>query len=278
MPVVDVTPKVFTESSIEEEEIYVNEEAIIETDNTTDMDVFLDTICASADCYNESAIDDIKEKIISVSDLWKQWKKYTNSFVKHKWIYRYVDEKQKAALQKHYDVLCAEKTNYSSYKRSFAAVCKFFGLPTNTIILENMVFAKDKQDKDQEIVSVKFSKGVARVRIPDGIQLIHSTTADFNQMIPAFRSKTVGKYMYPTKRCFFTCIKVIDNNKAGMEGQKTHKYTPVNPIKYAYIDPTYSEFSQNAVYVETDQPIPVTDFKTWKDKVASKFNFGKKED
>ena len=142
MPIVDVTHQHISE------ETYVNEEAIIEADSTTDMDVFLDTICASADCYDESAIQDIKQTVINVSDLWKQWRKYTNSFVKHKWLYRYVDEKQKANLQKHYDTLCAEKTNYSTYKRSFGAVCKFFGLPTNTIILENMVFSKDHDDKE----------------------------------------------------------------------------------------------------------------------------------
>lgn len=272
MPIVDVTHQHISE------ETYVNEEAIIEADSTTDMDVFLDTICASADCYDESAIQDIKQTVINISDLWKQWRKYTNSFVKHKWLYRYVDEKQKVNLQKHYDTLCAEKTNYSTYKRSFGAVCKFFGLPTNTIILENMVFSKDKDDKEQDIVAVKYSKGVAKVTIPEGIRLIHSTTAEFDQMIPAFRSKTVGKYMYPTKRCFFTCIKTIDNNKAGMEGQKTHKYTPKTPIRTAYIDPTYSDFAQNAVYVETDQPIPVMDYRSLKDKISSKLNIGKKKE
>ena len=44
MPIVDVTHRNISE------ETYVNEEAIIEADSTTDMDVFLDTICASADC------------------------------------------------------------------------------------------------------------------------------------------------------------------------------------------------------------------------------------
>lgn len=255
---------------------YVNEEAIIEADSTTDMDVFLDTICASADCYDESAIADLKQYTQNVSDLWKQWSKYTNSFVKHKWIYRYVNEKQKAQLQKHYDILCDEKTNYSTYKRSFGAIAKFLGLPTNTIILENIVFSKDKQDKEQDIIAVKYSKGVAKVTIPDGIHLIHTTMIDFDQMIPAFRSKTKGKYLYPSKRCFFTCIKSISSNKAGLEGQKLHKYTPKNPIKVAYIDPTYTDFGSNSVFVETDNPIPVEDYYTFIDKLKEKLPFGKK--
>lgn len=255
MPIVDVTP--------------CKEEAIIEADSTTDMDFYLDTFCASADCYNESTIDDIKKTVINVSDLWKQWQKYTKTFVKHKWIYRYVTEKQKEAIKKHYDVLCNEKTNYSTYKRSFAAVCKFFGLPNNTIILENIVFKKDSQDKDQDIVAVRYSKGVAKVIIPDGIRLIHSTPVDITELKPAFRSKTVGKYMYPTKRVFFTCIKAIEANKAGLEGKKTNKYTPKTPIKVAYIDPTYTDFSSNSVYVETETPIPVENYKTLMERLSS---------
>lgn len=245
---------------------------IIETTNTTDMDIFLDTICASADCYDESAIEDVRNYVLNVSDLWKQWSKYTDKFVKHKWIYRYVTEQTKAQIQKHYDVLCDEKTNYSTYKRSFAAVAKFFGLPNDSIIIENVVFKKDKVDKEQEIVALKYSKGIAKVTIPDGIRLIHTTAADFDTMIPAFRSKTKGKYLYPTRRCFFTCIKVIASNKAGLENQKLHKYTPKNPIKTAYIDPTYCDFSSNSVYVETDVGIPVVDYKMVLDKLSDKIH------
>ena len=63
-----------------------------------------------------------------------------------------------------------------------------------------------------------------------------------------------------------------------MEGQKTHKYTPKTHIRTAYIDPTYSDFAQNAVYVETDQPIPVMDYRSLKDKITSKLNIGKKKE
>ena len=271
MPVIDVT-------QLEYPGEYVNEEAVIEADNTTDMDIFLDTICASADCYNESAISDIKNRVSNVSDLYKQWKKYTNTFVKHKWIHRYINEKQKAALQKHYETLRAEKVNYSTYKRSFAAICKFFGLPTNTIIIENITFSKDRQDREQDIVSVGYSKGLVKVTIPEGIRLIHVTPVDVDELKPSFRSKVVGKYLYPTKRVYFTCIKVIEDNKAGLEGKKSNKYTPKTPITTAYIDPACSEFSYNAVYVETDTPIPVEKFSTFKDKIKDKLSFNKHKD
>lgn len=246
-----------------------SENSIIEADNTTDMDIFLDVICASADCYNESVIKDIKEKAISVTDLWKQWMKSTNSFVNHKRVHRYVNDTQKEFVKKHYDNLCAENVNYSSYKRSFAIICRFFGVPMNAIVIENMEFAKDKQDKNQDIVTLQYSKGLVKITIPEGIKLIHSTTAEFDAIKPVFRSKIPGKYMYPNRRCYFTCIKAIDNNKAGLEGKKTHKYTPKQHIKYAYIDPACSEFRYNAVYVESDIPIPVEDMNSFREKVST---------
>lgn len=250
-------------------------EPIIEASSITDMDVFLDTICASADCYDESAIDDIRSYTMNVADLWKQWKKYTDTFVKHKWIYRYIDDKQKKQLEKHYAILCDEKTNYSTYKKSFAAIAKFLGLPNNTIIIENIIFSKDKKDKEQDIIAVKYSKGVAKVTIPSGIRLIHTTMVDIDAMKPAFRSKTKGKYLYPSKRCFFTCIKAIASNKAGLEHQKLHKYTPKTPITEAYIDPTYADFGSNSVYVETENPIPVENFYSLIDKIANRLSHDK---
>lgn len=253
MSVYDVTP---------------NEEPIVEASNYSEMDVFLDVICASADNYNEAAIDNLKRDFTNVADLWKQWSKYTKSFVKHKWIYRYVDEKQKAQLQKHYEVLCNEKTNYSTYKRSFAAICKFVGIPSNTVIIENVVFKKDTKDKDQEIIAVRYSKGLVKVMIPEGIRLIHTSPATMSEMIPSFRSKTVGKYMYPTKRCFFTCIKAISTKKAGLEGETLKKYTPKQKITTAYIDPSYTDFASNSVYVETDSPIPVENYRSTMEKIG----------
>lgn len=255
--------------------VFLNNNQIQEASNYTEMDTFLDILCCNADCYNESFINDIKKSVVNVADLWKQWTKNANSFVKHKWIYRYITPEQKERLQKQYDVLKAEKVNYSTYKRSFAFICKFLGLPTDSIILENVVFKRDNVDKDQDIIAVKYSKGKIKVNIPEGIKLIHAHVASdgvkIDNLIPSFRSKTVGKYMYPSKRCFFTCIKPIEGNKANMQG-KTNKYTPKNPITTAYIDPTYSDFSSNSVYVETDTPIPVTTYKSFIEKLFNKNN------
>ena len=206
----------------------------------------------------------------------EQWKKVTDRFVKHKWIYRYIDDRQKEQLEKHYAKLTDEKTSYSVYKRSFNAICKFMGIPNDKVIIENMVFTKDKKDKEQWEIALKYSKGLAKVSIPDGVRLIHvSPVEGIKELIPSFRSKTKGKYMYPSKRIFFTIAKDIRPNKAGLEGQKTYRYTPKKDIKNAYIDPTYADFGSGAVYVETDSPIPVEILER---KLLGLFGMGKKSE
>ena len=206
-------------------------------------------------------IDDMKQNIANTADLKEQWKKVADQFVKHKWIYRYIDDNGKAALEKHYANLTDENVYYSVYKRSFKAICKFMGIPDDKVIIENMVFTKDKQDKEQWEVAIKYSKGLAKVNIPDGIRLIHiSPVEGIKELVPSFRSKVKGKYMYPTKRVFFTIAKDIKPTKCGLEGQKTNRYTPTKEIKTAYIDPTYADFGSGSVYVETDAPISVENY------------------
>lgn len=220
-------------------------------------------------------VDNIKKAVSDTLDMRAQWKKVADSFVKHKWLYRYTNDKQKAQLEKHYAIVCDEKTPYSIYKRSFNAICKFMGVPHHMVIIENMSFTKDKKDKEQWEVAIKYSKGLAKVKIPEGVRLIHvSPVQGIKELIPSFRSKVKGKYMYPTKRIFFTVAKDIKPTQAGLEGQKTNRYTPRQDITEAYIDPTYSEFSSGSVYVETDHPIPVMSFKK---KMLKLFGLDKKK-
>lgn len=228
-------------------------------------------------------IDDMKKKLTNIADLKEQWKKVVDSFVKHKWIYRYINDKQKESLERWYTCLTDENTTYGEYKRAFRYICNFMGLPYKVVIIENMDFKKDKQDKDQWEISLKYSKGLAKILIPDGVHLIHVTPVhNINELIPSFRSKTKGKYMYPSKRVFFTVGKDIKPKQAGLEGKKTCRYTPKEEIKSAYIDPTYADFSSGAVYVETDKSIPVDTYDHAMEKVfkaiQDKLKGGRKND
>ena len=228
-------------------------------------------------------INSIDHKLKTTKELKDQWKSVADKFVKHKWIYRYINDKQKEQLEKHYAVLCDENTNYSTYKRSFAAIAKFMGLQNDNIILETIIFEKDKEDKEQWKMSVRYSKGRVKVNIPEGVRLIHVSPADnIRELNPSFRSKLSGRFLYPSKRCFFTVAKEIKPKQAALEKTKTVRYTPSTEIKSAYIDPTYSDFGSGSVYIETDSPIPVQNFDTFLQKlfkkIDSKFNRTKEEE
>jgi hypothetical protein len=241
---------------------YINERERESNEET--LDFFLNEMCASdGEAYTESVIDDIKDKILTEKDIWDQWMAKTNHFVNHRWLDRLITDKQKEQLEKHYDVLKDDNCYYSTYKRSFQAIAKFMGL-TGNIIIENVVFDKDEQDPDMWKISVKYSKGLVKIIIPDNIELIHATPEENAKsilsqgLIPTFRSKTKGKYLYPSKRCFFTIGKVVSGSKMGTGSQKLAKLTPVENFKVAYIDPTYNDYFTRAVYIETEQPIKVT--------------------
>lgn len=220
--------------------------------------VFLDE---GVEVYDESVLDNIKQKIEDISDLKSQWKEIANKFVKHKWIYRYTNSKQRERLEKYYEMLTSDDVSYQDYKKAFRYICQFMGIPKDMVIIEDMKFSKDKQDKEQDIIALRYSKGLAKVRIPDNVKLIHISPAEnIKELIPSFRSKVKGKYMYPTKRCFFTVAKDIKATQAGLEHKKTTRYTPKDHIQTAYIDPTYADFNSGSIYVETDKPIAVENY------------------
>lgn len=222
---------------------------------------------------DESLAQDIKQSAVNIVALKNEWKQKADKFVKHKWLYRYISESDKIKMQALYDNLCSDDISYSEYKKSFNKLCQFMGLPNDSVIIENIVFSKDKKDKYQDIINVKYSKGLLKVKIPKSLLLIHVSLVDnLTQLTPTFRSKTKGKYLYPTKRVFFTVIKPISSFKGGNEKTKTYKYTTKEEYTTAYIDPTYSDLKDGAVYIETNSPIPVIKLKT---KLTNLFNLRK---
>jgi hypothetical protein len=221
---------------------------------------------------NENVATYAKENIANIVDLKNQWKKIADKFTMHKFIIRYIkDEKQEALLHKHFDNICDEDVKYGSYKKSFNYLCSFFGLPNKGVILEWITFENDKVDKNQKVVKLRYSRGLARVNIPEGMYLLHSThVGGINKLIPSFKSKSKGKYFYPSNRVFFTVQKNINPYKFGsgknkyipVASQKMYKYTPKKPYQTAFIDPSYSmkgEINLRSVYIETDKPIEVID-------------------
>lgn len=211
------------------------------------------------DAISESLVGDIKQNLDNTAKLKDQWSKVMSSFVRRKWIYRYINDKQKMQLEKHYANLTNDATSYSVYKRSFNAICKFMGIPTEQVVIEDMKFKKNRDDKEQWEIALGYSKGRIEVEIPEGCILLHvSPVADITELRPSFRSKLKGRFMYPNKRVYFTVGKEIASSKSGLENQKRFRYTPKMEIKRAFIDPACTDFASRAVYIETDKDIPVT--------------------
>ena len=232
------------------------------------------------DALKESLIDDAKKKIKHMTDmkaLYKGWDEKSKSFVTHRWIDRLITEQQEEMLRKHFDIMNAEDVKYGDYKKSFNQICKFMGLPNKGIILEWFEIQEDKEGKSGgKKAAVRYSKGLETVQIPEDCQLLHiSPKDDIKELIPTFKSKTGGKYFYPSSRCFFTVDKEIDIWRAGNVGKKTTKYATKDNYKTAYIDPTYNTSKDRSVYIETDSPIPVLKvedkFRDIKNAIMSKY-------
>lgn len=228
----------------------------------------------------ESIVDDTKKRIKHMTDmkaLYKDWGEKSKSFVTHRWIDRLITPQQEEMLKKHFDIMNAEDVSYGDYKKSFNQICKFMGLPNKGIILEWFEIQEDKEGKSGgKKAAVRYSKGLAQVQIPADVQLLHISPADdIKELIPSFKSKTGGKYFYPSKRCFFTVDKEIDIWRAGNVGKKTTKYVTKDNYTTAYIDPTYNTIKDRSVYIETENPIPVMKvedkFRDVKNAIMSKY-------
>lgn len=223
--------------------------------------------------FDEGKIDDIKQNVDNIIELRKQWQRMADHFVMHKWITVYIkDEATDKKIHEAFDRMCSDDIKYSEYKKCYKYFCTLAGIPDKGTIIEWITFGKDKTDKDQDVVNIKYSKGLHIINIPEGMILYHSSPAKgIKELIPTFKSKTKGKYFYPSNRVFFTIQKDINPYKFGLgKGKiintgsttKLWKYTPKKRYQEVYMDPTYSlkgEIGLRSVYVETDKPIPVID-------------------
>lgn len=223
--------------------------------------------------FDEGKIGDIKQNVDNIIELRKQWQRMADHFVMHKWITVYIkDEATDKKIHEAFDRMCSDDIKYSEYKKCYKYFCTLAGIPDKGTIIEWITFGKDKTDKDQDVMNIKYSKGLHIINIPEGMILYHSSPAKgIKELIPTFKSKTKGKYFYPSNRVFFTIQKDINPYKFGLgKGKiintgsttKLWKYTPKKRYQEVYMDPTYSlkgEIGLRSVYVETDKPIPVID-------------------
>ena len=191
-----------------------------------------------------------------IRDTWNQLAK--NFETNH--IIRKLKGKEVEEAKKNYEIMKEEDKSFMKYKSAFNKLCKILGLPNNETIIERVTIDKDKDGDDE--INVRYSKGKRKFMVPNGVTLIHVSPMDnLRELKPSFKSKVKGKYMYSSSRVFFTLSKDISKNKAGLEHQTLHRYTPKENIRVVFIDQTYRDYGTGAVYVETRFPIPANQLK-----------------
>ena len=212
---------------------------------------------AFTDNFKIDKLEKFKEKLKSTKDLKNQWNKLAKTMVTHKWIFRYVTSKQEEMVKKYYELCSKEDVSWSEYRKGFIQLCKFFGLPNKGVVIEWIEF----EDKGNEgrAACCRYSKGIARVNIPQNIKLTHFSPMDkLTELIPSFKSKTKGKFFYDSPRVYFTVKEKLNPFKFGIDSKVTRVcYQTVDYIPFAYIDPTYILFKDRCCYVDTEKPIKV---------------------
>lgn len=221
----------------------------------------------------ENIVGDFVQNQKDIADIRKQWADAADKFVTHRWIERLITPAQEDMLKKWYAVVSKEDVNYGEYKKAYNILCRFMGLPNKGIMMEKIEFANSEKDKGARVVRMQYSKGQIKIKIPEGLSLIHVSPVEGIQALnPSFRNKKLGVFMYPSKRVFFTVAKDIKAKKASISGIKTYRYRTKQKIQYAYIDPSCSDWSVRAVYIETDKPVPVERYDHFLDKIKQKFS------
>lgn len=225
-------------------------------DDSTDGELFEEGIKDNLKNLSGS----IKEKVGKVSRKLSSDKNFNKvwddmaTYIKHKRKAIQHDKMKSGELEtlkKHYKTI-SETNIYQRYLLSFKWICKFFGVD-NGVTIDHLWFNEDKVVLDYNDFKAK------KITLPADVGLIHtSPKSDLPELEPTFRSKAKGKYLYPSKRVFFSVgKKAVKPTKCGLEGQKTFKYRPKEDIKAVYIDPTYPEFKLGYCYIDTSFPIPV---------------------
>lgn len=150
-------------------------------------------------------------------------------------------------------ITISETTSYSKYKKAFKKLLSYYGYNADRCIINRIFFNKETLKS-----KINVGEGKYKLIVPNGTILVHvSPQKGITELQPTFRSKTKGKYLYSSKRVFFTLKKDIAPNHAGLEKQKLYRYTPKENIQTVWVDQSYPDFKTGAVYVETDYPIAV---------------------
>lgn len=212
------------------------------------------------DEMDESVLDTIgnyMNKFKSFVELKRNWNKFHKQIDSKVTVEKTLTPRQVNKFNFHKSMLSSPTIDYEKYKESFDAICEFFQLDPLETVIEEMDIITNPVTKEYTF-RLRYSAGLVRIELPEDTMLCHSAMArNIKELRPSFKSKTLGQYCYPMQMCYFTLKKKVPKEKAGLQNKKTYEYTPLEPIKYAYIDPCMTEYEIGSVFVPTDKPMPV---------------------
>lgn len=145
---------------------------------------------------------------------------------------------------------------FPEYKKHYLSLCNVTGIPKDHVVI---VTYRLQRSKENNFVEIIYNVSPKKITIPSGSTLYHmSTCHTIDSLEPKFKGKSAKSYLYSSPRIYFTLKKNMNKFAADIKhDKKTTTYTPVEDIKYAYIDPLVPVYSMGAVFVETSFPIKV---------------------
>ena len=152
-----------------------------------------------------------------------------------------------------------EEDDYKKYHRMFIRFCKIFHIPYNGTIVCDHIEKKNKMGT--YTLSITWSNNTNKITLPEGYSLYHvSPVAGIKELIPTFKGKKQKGYLYDKPRIYFSIKKHMPKFNADLVGKDamgTHQYVAKKEIREVYVDPIVWAPFYGAVYIETNQPVPV---------------------
>jgi len=161
-------------------------------------------------------------------------------------------ERMKACID-----LMRSTEDYDEYKKAFNRLCYFCHIVPRGVVLVKCEITKGKENHNS--LHIEYSYNTKRIQLPEGTVLYHLTKVDgIQELIPAFRGKSVKGYMYDKPRIYFTIRKNMPKLMADYKAsEKMNMYVCKEKLKNVFVDPLLWGYASGAVYVETNRPVKV---------------------
>lgn len=147
---------------------------------------------------------------------------------------------------------------YADYKKAFEHFCKFINIsPIGVIITKHEL--KEGKKEDDSSLEVQYCSNTKKIDLPEDVNLYHMSKIDnITSLEPQFRGKSEKGYLYYSPRIYFTIYKNMPKVAADYGAKtKMNYYEAETSIKQVYVDPLLWNKTLGAVYIETNQKVPV---------------------